>query len=109
MLARLLERIEVLRREEWLVAIRPGGAEWLARSMDGTAQRLENVEVELPSGQVVYQTTIIGTKPGAPEREFASPLPVITRKGDEVTVTFEPPPAPGPPPHGETLRRAPTK
>ena len=83
-------------REEWLVAIRPGGAKWLIDSFDGAAERLESVPTELPNGAFVYETTIIGKEPGSPEaRDFTSPLPVIRRHGDKATVTFERAPTAG--------------
>ena len=90
-----MERLEILGREEWLVAIRPGGAKWLVDSMDGTVQRLENVGIELPSGAVVYETRAI-VAPGHPAKlDLTTPFPVITRNGEEVTVSFERAPTAG--------------
>lgn len=97
MLERLLERVEILGPEEWLVAIRPGGAKWLRDSMDGTVQRLENVKVERPDGSVVYETKMFAKTPAQSEElDFTTPFPVIYREGDSVRVEVEsaPPEAP---------------
>jgi len=86
-LERLLERLEVLGREEWLVAIRPGGGEWLRESMNGTIQKLETVRTELPDGTIAFETRMIGKTPEQLEElEFTAPFPVIHREGDNVRV-----------------------
>jgi hypothetical protein len=90
MLERLLERVEILGSEEWLVAIRPGGAKWLKDSMYGTVKRVENVKTEMPDGQVVYETRFIAKSSEEDEKlEFTSPFPVIYREGDNVRVEVE--------------------
>jgi hypothetical protein len=67
-------------------------------SFYGTNVKLENVKTELPDGQLVYETRSISRPAGCTPLDFTSPLPVITRDGDRVTVSFErPPPAPGRP------------
>jgi hypothetical protein len=92
MIERLLERIEVLGREEWLVAIRPGGAKWLVDSLNGTVRRLENVKIRLPDGSLRYETRAIVKTSKPEERDFTTPFPVIRREGDTVSFEFESPP-----------------
>ena len=87
MLERLLERLEVLGPEEWLVALQPGGAEWLRQSLNGTVQKLENVRTEKPDGTVVMEARAkIKTPEQLEELEFTTPFPVIHREGDSVRV-----------------------
>lgn len=90
MLERLLERVEILGREEWLIAIRPGGAKWLKDSLHGTVQSLENVRTERPDGTVVYEArATIKTPEQSEELDFTTPFPVIYREGDNVRVEVE--------------------
>ena len=86
-LERLLERLEVLGPEEWLVALQPGGAEWLRQSYNGTVQKVENIRTEKPDGTVVLETRAISKTPEQLEKlEFTAPFPVIYREGDSVRV-----------------------
>jgi hypothetical protein len=99
MLERLLERLEVLGPEEWLVALRPGGAEWLRESLNGTVQKLETVRREMPNGQIVLETRATAKTPEQLEEfELTAPFPVIHREGD--TVRVEVANAPGETPAG---------
>jgi hypothetical protein len=87
LLERRLERLEVLGPEEWLVAIRPGGAEWLRESLNGTVQKLETVRTELPDGTIAFETRMTAKTPEQLEElEFTAPFPVIHREGDKVRV-----------------------
>lgn len=87
MLERLLERLETLGPEEWLVALQPGGAEWLRTSLNGTVQKLETVRTERPDGTVVFETRATAKTPEQLEElEFTTPFPVIHRDGDSIRV-----------------------
>jgi hypothetical protein len=87
LLERRLERLEVLGPEEWLVAIRPGGAEWLRESLNGTVQKVETVRTELPDGTVAFETRMISKTPEQLEElDFTAPFPIIHREGDTVRV-----------------------
>jgi hypothetical protein len=87
MVERLLERLEVLGPEEWLVALRPGGAEWLRESLNGTVGKLETVRREMPDGAVVLETRATAkTAEQLEEFELTAPFPVIYREGDNVRV-----------------------
>jgi hypothetical protein len=87
MVERLLERLEVLGPEEWLVAVQPGGAEWLRESLNGTVQKLETVRREMPNGTVVMETRATAkTADQLEEFELTAPFPVIHREGDTVRV-----------------------
>jgi hypothetical protein len=87
MLERLLERLEVLGPDEWLVALQPGGAEWLRKSLNGTVQKLENLTTEMPNGTTVFEArATIKTAEQLEEFELTAPFPVIYREGDSVRV-----------------------
>jgi hypothetical protein len=89
-LERLLERLEVLGPDEWLVALQPGGAEWLRKSLNGTVKKLENVNTEGPDGTVVSETrALIRTPEELEEVEFTAPFPVVYREGDRVRAEIE--------------------
>lgn len=50
-LERLMERIEVLNDEEWLVALQPGGGSWLTETGSGTIEKVEKIKIgEKPNG-----------------------------------------------------------
>lgn len=93
MLERLLERIEFLGPEEWLIALRPGGGEWLNDSFGGTVKEVEEVTTVQPDGTIARETRFIGKSAEEMESfELDAPFPLITRDGDTVTVEVENPP-----------------
>ncbi len=97
MLERLLERIEFLGSEEWLIAIRPGGALWLRDTLNGTAEKVETVKTETPWGTLVYETRLFSKTPEQIEElDFTSPVLFIRRDGDNVRVEMEHPPGEAP-------------
>ncbi|HVQ60227.1 MAG TPA: hypothetical protein VMS60_15100 [Solirubrobacterales bacterium] len=94
MLERLLERVEFLGPEEWLIALRPGGGEWLSNSFGGTAKEVEEVKTVQPDGMIVRETRFTGKSAEEMENfELDAPFPLITRDGDSVTVEVQVVPA----------------
>jgi hypothetical protein len=92
-LERLLERVEFLGLEEWLIAIRPGGAMWLRDTLNGTVEKVETVKTEMPDGSLVYMTRAFAKTPEQIEElDFTSPILFIHRDGDNVRVAMEHPP-----------------
>jgi hypothetical protein len=97
-LERLMERIEVLNDEEWLVALQPGGGTWLAETGSGTIEKVEKIRVgEKPDGEPIYSERGFF---GASEQgeglsnRLRESFPTIYREGDTTrTVINQPPPA----------------
>jgi hypothetical protein len=94
---RLAERVELLRENEWLVALRPGGGRFLAEATGG-AVKVEKVKIgERPNGEPIYATRGLIEGPGPGERleepDLSKPSPpTIYREGDEVRIVVTPPP-----------------
>ncbi|HVQ58482.1 MAG TPA: hypothetical protein VMS60_06190 [Solirubrobacterales bacterium] len=90
---RLMERIELLSEEEWVIALLPGGGKWLADTASGMIQKVEQVKVgETPDGQPIFQAqALIGSSTGK-ALDFRSALPVIYREGDTTRLVIEQPP-----------------
>lgn len=87
LLERKLERLELLGPEEWLVAVRPGGGEWLRESYFGTVEKVEKKRTVMPDGQVVFETRSTARSPERLEKlDFTAPFPVVHREGDSVRV-----------------------
>src|SRR5664279_969851 len=85
-LERLMERIELLSREEWFVALQPGGGKWLNDSGGGVIKKAEKVKVgETPDGRPIFQVRALLVEPEEGEKlDFKAPLPTIYREGDKV-------------------------
>lgn len=97
-LERLMERIEVLNDEEWLVALQPGGGTWLSETGSGTIEKVEKVKVgEKPDGEPIYsERGFFGaSEPGEDlSNRLKESFPTIYREGDTTrTVINQPPPA----------------
>jgi hypothetical protein len=96
-LERLMERIEVLNEEQWLVALQPGGGKWLSESDNGALEKVERVKVgEKPNGDPIYAQTFFEGAPG-PEslKEIVeSGFPIIVHEGDTVRTVIAKPSTP---------------
>jgi hypothetical protein len=93
-LARLMERIELLSGEEWFIALQPGGGRWLNESASGTMKKIEEVKIgEASDGRPVYRVRgLIGTREPGEKLDFKAPFPTIYREGDNVRVVTQQPP-----------------
>ncbi|HEX6666304.1 MAG TPA: hypothetical protein VF081_06895 [Solirubrobacterales bacterium] len=93
-LERLLERVEFLGPEEWVIALRPGGGEWLNNSFNGTVKKVEESKTVKPDGTIERGTLFVGKSAEELENfELDAPYPLITRDGDSFTVEVQEVPA----------------
>jgi hypothetical protein len=95
LLERLMERIEVLDEEEWLIALQSGGGKWLNDSGGGLIAKIEKIKVgESPDGQPIYKERgLIGVGDPGEAPDFSAAPPTIYREGDRIRVVTEKPPA----------------
>jgi hypothetical protein len=96
-LERLMERIEVLNDEEWLVALQPGGGTWLTEIGSGTIEKVERIKVgEKPDGEPIYsERSFFGDVEQGEElsNRLKQSFPTIYREGDTTRTVINQPPA----------------